>query len=174
MNNKIIKYASGMTALALTFSLTMSGCSTSKFKLTHNEKGEYIAAENSYIDNENISKYYVIETYSTITNESKIYIAYYNNISYRNDDIGNYYEYINIFNNTHICYSSNHANNNITFIKEIPLIDFLNSYDFTKARYSYEDMKEIYETIKEDYNYEEPSLEQSSTDNKLIKKRTLI
>jgi len=170
-NKKLIKYTSGITALALALTLN-TGCSnTSRFKLTQNEKGEYTAVENSYIDNNIIGRYYVIETYSNINNKSKIYIAYYGN-DYYDRDIGNYYSYINIFNNFFICYGNNGVNENITFIKETPLIDYLNSYDLIKARYTYEDMQKIYETILENYTFEDIS-NYETTSNILTRKKVL-
>ena len=148
-NKKLIKYTSGLTALALALTLNTGCSSTSKFQLTYNEKGEYTATPNSYIDNKNIKNYYVIETYSNITKESKIYITYYGDTLNRSTENNTYYhEYLNIFNNISICFEENNANKNITLIKEPPLIDYLNSYDLVKARYTYEDMQNIYETIK--------------------------
>lgn len=173
-NKKLVKYTSGITALALALTLN-TGCSnTSRFKLTQNEKGEYIAVQNSYIDNKNIRKYYVIETYSNLTKESKIYIAYNDDktIYYDKETGTQYYQCINIFNNTPICYNENNANKNITFIKETQLIDYLNSYDLIKARYTYEDMQNIYQTILENYTFEDIS-NYETTSNILTRKKVL-
>jgi len=173
-NKKLIKYTSSITALALALTLNTGCSSTTKFQLTYNKKGEYTASQNSYINNKNITKYYVIETYSNLTNESKIYIAYPNDdiIYYSRETGANYCQYINIFNNTSICFSDNNSNDNITFIKETPLIDYLNSYDLVKARYTYEDMQNIYETILEDYIFEDAS-NYKTTSNTLTRKKTL-
>lgn len=177
-NKKLIKYTSGITALTLALTLNTGCSSTSKFQLTQNEKGEYTATPNSYIDNKNISKYYVIEIHSNITHESKIYITYYSDTLYRSTKTELFYhEYINIFNNTSICFEENNANKNITFIKEIPLIDYLNSYDLVKARYTYEDMQNIYQIISEDYTFEDVSnyktTSNTSTRKKELNKRYL-
>ena len=133
-NKKLIKYTSGITALALTLTLS-TGCSdTSKFKLTQNENGKYTAEENSYIDDMYVSRYSVIEVYSQITNESKIYIAY--RLHRYDRDGKTYHQYADVFNNTAIVYTNNEVNNSLIFIKETPLLDYLHSYNLLKYRYA--------------------------------------
>lgn len=155
-NKRFIKYTSGITALALTFSLGMGGCSSSSsnsaFKYTENEKGEIVIEEDSYIDYDALNNYYVIEVYNSVTDTNKIYIAKKN--TYYKKGRGSYYEYTNVFTGFKILYSENDFNDSLEFIKEIPLIDYLITYDLVKYRYTYEDMETVYNVIKENYKYE--------------------
>ena len=156
-NKKIVKYTSGITALALTFSLGMSGCSSSdsEFKFTENEKGEIVVEEDSYIKYEYLNNYYVVEVYNSILDTNEIYIAekIMNYRKYNNS----YNSYKNIFNGFVILYDENEYNNNIKFIKETSLVDYLITYDLVKYRYTYEDMENVYNFIKENYRYENDS-----------------
>ena len=155
-NNIHTRLGAGITALALTCTLGLNGCSASnsKFSYSVNEKGEIIVEEGSYIEYDYLNQYYVIEVYNSITNKNEIYIAHKRN-GYQKY-IGRYAEYKNIFNGYTIISDNNNynPNNGLEFIKETPLLGYINSYYTLKARYTYEDMQEIYNIVKENYELE--------------------
>lgn len=156
-NKNYIRLTSGVTALALACSLSMTGCApkNSTFNYSENENGEIVVEEGSYIEYEYLNKYYIIEVYNTLTEENEIYIA--NRITHGGGRSGPvYHEYVNIFNNFTIAYTNkNYNKNGLEFIEETPLLWYITSYYTLKARYTYEDMQYIYKTIEENYTFNE-------------------
>ena len=63
-NNTRTRLTTGITALALTCSLGLSGCNTSnnEFRFISGEDGTFVATDNSYIDINSINNIYVITT----------------------------------------------------------------------------------------------------------------
>lgn len=119
------------------------------FQYEQNESGQLEVVDDSYISYEDLSNYYVVETYNKISNESKIYIAWGNRYFRRYSP--DYTEYVNIFNNKSICFDDNQINDNIEFVNAMKLEDFLITYDFIKYNYSYEDVLKLYDIIIGNY-----------------------
>lgn len=150
-NKKMIKITTGITALALTCSLTITGCNyrkNDKFYFSYSLSGEEYINRNDYISSEYINNYYVIEIYHTILNKSTIYIAY------RYQNTSGYSKYTNVFTNYKIAYDPDELDY-YEFIKVTPLIDLLEEYNLVKDKYTYQDMQYIYKTIEENYTFNE-------------------
>lgn len=150
-NKKITRLTTGITALALTCSLSLTGCDYAKkdkFYFHYSLNGEAYVKKSDYISNEYIYNYYVIELHYKGLNRNSIYIA--NRFQYTSGVS----KYTNIFTNDLITYDDN-ENNRYEFIKVTPLIDLLEEYNLIKDKYTYEDMQEIYQIIKENYVFSE-------------------
>lgn len=165
--NKYIKVISWITALTLTMSLI--GCSSKKknsdkFNFYKNNKGQIVAYSDSYIDNNYINSYYVIEVVNNITNKKEVYIARKDEIEDSTNKNTNYV-YKNIFNNYMITYSNNYRDNYyLQLLNEIPLSYYINKYSMYKEKYSYQDIEILFNIIKDEYNL----------NNTKIRKRNLI
>lgn len=157
-----------ITALTLAMTLLMGGCKNNNeskndhFELIENENNEIVAMDDSYIDKDYIGNYYVVEVYNKMKKENEIYIA-----SKRLYHVGRYsYEdmYIDIFTNLKIVVTGKNDDIDMfSFVKETYLRDYIVSLGLGQLRYSYDDMKNIYEVIKDNYVYE--------SDNSLRKTR---
>lgn len=153
-NNIRTRLTTGITALALTCSLGLNGCTTinNRFTFTAGENGSFVAAENSYIDNNSINNIYVIAVKNNISKEKEIYITRKVVVEYKRSTRQDYISYTNIFNNIEIYnIKDEESKHNLEIIEETPLFDYLLAYDLVKSRYYYDDMQEIYNIIKENY-----------------------
>jgi len=150
--NNLRRYKAGLAAaFMLSSGVLLSGCKDKGFELTVNEDRNYVATEDSYVSNEFLEKCYVVEAKSLLTEESNIYIV---NRKFSPDRFLTSYEYIDVFTNRLLFYSSNIDNTSFEIIKQAPLLDYLISLNLVKDSYSYEDMQRIYEEIKAVYEYE--------------------
>lgn len=158
--NKFVKLGAGLTAIALSLTLT-SGCDykkKDKFYFHPNIQGELVLDKNSYISINYINEYYVIELYNKVLDRTTIYIAH--RYKYKNGDS----KYTNIFTNNKIAYENN-MNDYYNFINVTPLEEYLIEYNLIKDKYSYQDMKNLLEVIKKNYIYNK----ENSNSKKLIK-----
>ena len=145
-NKKLVKLSAGITAIALSLTLT-SGCDykkRDKFYFYPNLRGEMVLNNSSYISIEYINDYYVIELYNKILDRTSIHIAYRYIYTSGNS------KYINVFTNNKIAYEYDKTDNN-EFINITPLIDYLTQYNLIKDKYTYNDMELILEMINSDY-----------------------
>ena len=145
---ELIRYKAGLAALMLSSGMLLSGCAKG-FELTVDEERNIVAEDDSYINNDFIEKCYVIEAKSNITGESNIYIVkkkFSMDFSVKS--------YVDIFTNRVLFTTNNAINTSFEVIKETSLFDYLVSLNLVKGSYSYEDMKNIYEEIKEIYTFE--------------------
>lgn len=151
---ELIRYRAGLAALLVSGSMVLGGCSlggsssSEGFELTADEERNFVAQENSYIDNDFIEKCYVVEAKSLLTGESNIYITRRKKVL----SFGYNYDYIDVFTNETLF----HDQRNRTFevINQKPLFDYLVSLNLLKVSYSYEDMQKILEEIKAVYNFD--------------------
>ena len=152
--DELIRYRAGLAALLVSSSMFLGGCSlggsssSEGFELTADEERNFVAQEDSYVDNDFIKKCYVVEAKSRLTGESNIYITRRNNVL----SFDYSYDYIDVFTNETLF----HDQRNKTFevINQEPLFDYLVSLNLLKVSYSYEDMQRILEEIKSVYELE--------------------
>ena len=130
-----------ITALALASTLLLNGCVNSSFEVIENENGELTASDDSYIYYGWIQLYYVIEVYNNVTQENEIYIV-------RKDNVG----CIDVFTNMRLYLDTDDSIFN--YVKETHLEDYIISLGLGQSQYSYDDMKNVYEVIKENYVFE--------------------
>lgn len=147
-----------LTALSLLSVLFLGGCSNEKkydhFELIENENNELVAMDDSYIDKDYIDNYYVVEVYNKMIKENEIYIAFKRTYSVARlvtEDM-----YIDIFTNLKIVDTENNEDDKemFSFVKATYLHDYIVSFGLGQIRYSYDDMKNIYEVIKENYVFD--------------------
>ena len=158
---ELIRYRAGLAALLVSGSMFLGGCSlggdksSEGFELTADKERNFVAQEDSYINNDFIEKCYVVEAKSKITGESDIYITRRRRMC----SFDYNYDFIDVFTNVTLF----HDEHNKTFevINQTPLFDYLISLNLVKVSYSYEDMQKIYEEIKEIYEFD--------NDKKLVK-----
>lgn len=158
-NSKIRKQR--ITALTLVMTLLMSGCGkneNSRFELIENENNELVAVDDSYISSKNIDDYYVVEFYNKVSLENEIYIAR------RKTDL--FLIYYDLFTNLEI-YNGYMDDSLFIFeyVKSTKLSEYIVAFGLGQANYSYDDMKNIYEVIKENYVFD--------TDNSLSRRRII-
>ena len=149
MNNNSIRRKQRITALTLVLTMLMSGCGgkdNSKFELAENDNNELVACDDSYISSEYIDDYYVVEMYNEITKENEIFIA-------KSRGIMAIDAYFDVFTNLKI-WEVGRTNTVLKYVKDTMLSDYIVALDLGQAKYSYDDMKNIYEVIKENYVYE--------------------
>ena len=151
--NKIVKLTTEITALALTITLTScSGYSKGdKFSIIQNRYGELIVDKDNYISYKYINNYYVIELYNKRIDKTIIYIAHRLKFTTGNS------KYTDIFTNYHIAYENN-EDDSYEFISVLPLSDFLKKYNLIQEKYTYEDMQNIYDIIKKEYQKENDNI----------------
>ena len=150
-NNAYSRLGAGITALALTCTLGLNGCSYDRFTFNSGKDGSFVVADNSYIDNGGLNSIYVIEIQNNISKEKEIYITR-KIVEYNRPARQDYLSYTNIFNNIEIYNTKNEeSKHNLEILEETPLFDYILAYDMVKSRYYYEDMLEIYNKIKEEY-----------------------
>ena len=143
--DELIRYRAGLAALLVSSSMFLGGCAKG-FELTVDEERNIVAEDDSFINNDFIEKCYVVEAKSNITGESNIYLA-----KMESKNKWSPRDYMDIFSNIVIF---NSANPSFEIIKETPLFDYLVSLNLVKGSYSYEDMQNIYNEIKEIYEFE--------------------
>lgn len=123
----------------------------SSFELIENE---IVVMDDSYISKEYIRNYYVVGVYNKLRKENEIYICFKKIASGR----GYYYcGYYDVFTNLEIVDVSNEdVKEELIFkiIKITSLKDYIISFNLGQNKYSYDDMKNIYDVIKENYVYE--------------------
>ena len=75
-NNIKTRLTAGITALALTCTLSLNGCSSAnnRFTITPGNDGSFDVNEGTYIDNTGLNNIYVIEVQNNISKEKEIYI----------------------------------------------------------------------------------------------------
>ena len=138
-----------LTALTLASTLLLSGCSVNnKFKLTENENNELVAMDESYIDNKFMNDYYLVEVYNNMKEQNEIYIASRRYLRYRG------YVYYDVFTNLEFVNDYEDKESLLEFVKVSSLNDYIISFGLGQYQYSYDDMKNIYEIIKENYVFE--------------------
>ena len=160
MNNK---NKQRLTALSIASILFLGGCNEDRhdhFVLIENDNNEIVAMDDSYIDSEYIKNYYVVEVYNNMNHNNEIYIGLKKSVSGR---VGSYWGYIDVFSNLEIVSNREDEEDLFSFVKATCLEDYIIAYGLGQLRYSYEDMKNIYEVIKENYVF--------SSDNCLRKSR---
>ena len=162
MNNNSVRIKERITVLTLVMTLLLGGCggkenSDSKFNVGINKNLEFFSIDNRHIDNEYVCNYYVLEVYNKLYGKNEIYIV--NN----GDDKSNKGYYENIFNN--IKFPVGFKDSVFGYVGKTKLSEYLIIYGLEKEEYSYDDMKNIYEVIKENYIY--------NKDDSLCKKRIL-
>ena len=149
MNNNSLIRKQRITALTLVLTMLMSGCGgkdNSKFELVENDNNELVATDDSYISSEYIDDYYVAEMYNEITKENEIFIA-------KSRGIMAIDAYFDVFTNLKI-WEVGRTNTVLKYVKDTMLSDYIVALGLGQAKYSYDDMKNIYEVIKENYVYE--------------------
>lgn len=149
-----------IAALTLATTMLLSGCGNDSFKLTENENNELVAVDDTYIDD--IRGYYVVEVYNKITKQNEIFIG---------KNTGNFVDgrrgYRDIFTNLQV--SVNAETSIFEYVKQTNLSNYIVSLEMGQAKYSYDDMKNIYEAIKEIYIFEDsPSLRRVLTNSRKI------
>ena len=162
MNDNSVRRKQRITALTLVMNLLLTGCNgkgniDNKFKVGINKDFEFFSIDETYIDNKYVSDYYVLEVYNKLSGKNEIYIV--NNVD---DKVYNGY-YENVFNN--LKFPVGFKDSVYGYVDKKKLSEYLVSLDLEKDKYSYDDMKYIYEVIKENYVYEK--------DDSLCKKRIL-
>ena len=165
MNNNCVRRKQRITALTLVLTMLMSGCGkeeNSKFEIIENDNNELVVSDDSYISSEYISDYYVLEVYNRMRNENEIFIVWKRTSATRGYQ---YWGYFDIFSNIEIVNNKEDNEDMFSFRRVTSLKDYIVSYGLGQIRYSYEDMKNIYEVIKENYIY--------NKDNSLCKRRIL-
>lgn len=134
-----------MLSLMLAMLMFLNGCSD-RFRLTENKNSELVAVDDSYIDNSYIVNYVVLEVYNKILGENEIFIVKTIGVV---DDV---YYCSDVFTNLDIAVGDNSSM--FEYVKETSLSDYIILYGLGQKRYSYDDMKNIYEVIKENYVFE--------------------
>lgn len=132
-------------------SLSLSGCIASDygFNYNSNKENEVIADASVDLSNRCLQTSVVAEVYNQLTGEVEIMLAK----KLKDEDEKVYYSdllqpYRVMF------YEDNELNNFLILNKTTPLVDFINALDLYKYEYSYDDMVEIYNRIKEVYPFE--------------------
>ena len=166
MNNNSKRRKQRITALTLVMTLLIGGCSSeknnSKFEIVENENNELVSVDGSYISSEYIGDYYVLEVYNKMEKKNNIYIV---NRVVRSVSRGMYnYDYYDVFSNLKVISTINNdafvvddENSLFDFVKITGLGEYIVFLGLGQLQYSYEDMKEIYEVIKENYVFEDDS-----------------
>lgn len=157
-----------ITALTLVATMMLSGCNggTGRFEYTENENNELVAVDGSYIANTNIDNCYVVEVYNTLKKENEIYIARVT--SYRKSR-ELYYDYYDVFTNLKIVSTSPFEESLLNYVNATKLEYYIVALGMAQLKYSYDDMKNIYESIKENYVFEsDDSLRKILTNNNRI------
>ena len=162
MNDNSVRRKQRITALTLVMTLLLTGCngkenSNNRYKIGINKDFEFFSIDETYIDNEYLSDYYVLEVYNKLSGKNEIYIV--NNVD---DKVSKGY-YENIFNN--LKFPVGFKDSVFGYVDKKKLSEYLVMYGLEKEEYSYDDMKYIYEVIKDNYVYER--------DDSLCKKRIL-
>lgn len=144
INNINKKLILGTLALTL-ITIPLCGCSGMELKYEENSKGEIVCVENI--------KYKYLQNYKVLVlgkdDEQFFYIA-------RLELIGDYgsnearEEYFNVFGGD-LVYSTN-IETEFKLITVLELNDYLVSYNKIKKEYSEQELKELLETIKKDFN----------------------
>ena len=162
MNNNSVRRKQIITALTLTITLLLSGCggkenSDNKYNVRINKDFDFFSIDNNCINNEYVYDYYVLEVYNKLYGKNEIYIV--NNC----DDKSSKGYYENIFNN--LKFPVGFKDSVFDYVGKKKLYEYIIMYGLEKEEYSYDDMKYIYEVIKENYVFEK--------DDSLCKKRIL-
>ena len=154
-NNIHTRLSAGITALALTCTLGLSGCSSAnnRFTITPGNDGSFVVNRDTWIDNNGLNNIYVIEVKNNISNQNELYIARKIKVDYLNESTKqDFLSYTNILNNLEIYNDkSEETKHNLEILEETPLFDYLLAYDLVKSRYYYDDMLTIYNKIKVEY-----------------------
>ena len=80
MNDNSVRRKQRITALTLVMTLLIGGCNgkdnnnNNKFNVGINKNFEFFAIDETYIDNEYVSDYYVLEVYNKLSGKNEIYI----------------------------------------------------------------------------------------------------
>lgn len=170
IRRKIVRVSTGITALALTCSLAIHKYNDKKsdrFDFYPDRSGNMIVNKHSYINHEYLDKYYVIELYHTELDRSIIFIA--SRFEYNSGNS----KYNNIFNNEFIAYDNNEKDF-YEFMNVTPLSVILEEYGLEQEKYYYNEMLDIYNTLKNNYEFADTSIYQKDIEETpKVKKRTL-
>ena len=156
MNNK---NKQRLSVLILVITLLLNGCKKEerdRFELVVNENSKFVALDDTYIDNKYINKYYVMELYNKKLNEVELHI-----VRFDGQMVGHVGTYVDMF--TNVEFSVGYFSSLFNCVEITDLTGYLISFNLLQDKYSYDDMKNIYEVIKENYVF--------SNDNSLIKSR---
>lgn len=154
MKNELIRLKAGL--LAAVMSISMTGCSNNLngFIYTEGENNKYIAASDTYLMNNFLDTCYVAEIYNELTNETELHIVKKIREYYDSDVDENVVEYNDILTPLSVYFLSNNEVNNFIKIKQlIALEDYINALGLTQYKYSYDDMVNILNKIKEVHQY---------------------
>lgn len=154
MKNELIRLKAGL--LAAVMSISMTGCSNNLngFIYTEGENNKYIAASDTYLMNNFLDTCYVAEIYNELTGETELRIVK-NTKEYfdrKLDEI--IIKYNDILTPNSVLFTSNNDLNNFIKLKQlIALEDYMNALGLTQYKYSYDDMINILNKIKEVHQY---------------------
>lgn len=151
INNINKRIISSSIALALIPSV-LTGCTTSRFEYSTNENNEIVAS--GTISYEILKDCYYVEIENPDYDKMEYYIASKDNYQYyaANTVVGySYYDLLTdreIYQRNTNDYESLYKTNR-KFIKEIKVEDYLLSENFIKNAYTVDDVKNIFDAIKE-------------------------
>ena len=152
---ELIRYKAGLAALLLSSGMLFGGCS---FDKVVSEEDKSIVQTDSNIHNNFLEKCSVVEVQNNSTNETNIYIVY----KKASKDLPiTIKECIDIFTGEVLYTTDNIISGEYRQIKETPLFDYMITLNLVKENYSKEDIENIYNKIKEVYEFE--------TDKELVK-----
>lgn len=170
IKRKVVRVTTGITALTLTCSLAIQQYNykrSDKFHFSPDRNGNLTVSKFNYISNNNLYNYYFVELYHTGLQRSVIFIA--SRFKYTTGNS----EYINIFNNNFIAYDNN-TKDFYEFVNVIPLSNILEEYGLEQEKYYYKDMLEIYEILKNNYDYTDTSIYQEKLEENTLKVKKRI
>ena len=107
--------------------------------------------DDSYIDSGNINNYYVVEVYNTIKKVNEIYIA---RATLFRKSRETYYNYYDVFTNLRIASTFPGDDSLLNYVKATKLEYYVVALGMAQLKYSYDDMKNIYNKIEENYVFE--------------------
>ena len=145
---ELIRYKAGLAALLLSSGMVLGGCS---FDKVVSEEDKSIVQTDSNIHNNFLEKCSVVEVQNNSTNETNIYIVY----KKASKDLPiTIKECIDIFTGEVLYTTDNIISGEYRQIKETPLFDYMITLNLVKENYGEEDIENIYNKIKEVYEFE--------------------
>lgn len=137
-------------ALAVMLSVSLTGCvSSSGFNFTGSRNRSLTVSSHSAVNSVFIGKCYVAEVYNKLKEENELYIVTETAL----DDCKGYNDVLTPYS---LMFSDNNdLNEFFVFKRAIPLIDYINALGLTKHSYTYNDIKNILDTIKSVHEFED-------------------
>lgn len=146
---ELIRYKAALAALLVSSGMVLGGCSKD-FSLKKEEQ-KIIVQTDSNIHNNFLEKCSVVEVQNNSTNETNIYIVY----KKASKDLPiTIKECIDIFTGEVLYTTDNIISGEYRQIKETPLFDYMITLNLVKENYGEEDIENIYNKIKEVYEFE--------------------